>query len=128
MSEQLPDRQGQAEPPSLWADLPRVLFVKDLMVIFGLTAGAIVKAFHRGEFGPYFYVGIRLAVLRDSLLATIKARQITPSGATPPPTTCPTPDREFLEKIQKGKPRRIRRGARRTRNTREGDEDSQSRT
>ncbi len=122
------DRQDQAEPPSPWADLPHVLFVKDLMVIFDLTAGAIVKAFHRGEFGPYFYVGIRLAVRRESLLATFKAREITPPGTTPPTTTRPTPDQDFLEKIRRGKPGRARRRARRTHDTKDKDDDSQRRS
>lgn len=128
MSEQLPDRQGRAEPSSPWADLPHVLFVKDLMVIFDLTGGAIVKALHRDDYGPYFYVGGRLAVLRESLLATFKAREITPSGATSPPATRPTPDRDFLDKLRKGKPRRARKGPRKNQDTRDDDEDSQRRS
>ena len=101
--------------------LSGILFVSDLAQVLQLTPGAIRKMLHRGELGPYFYIGRRLAVRRESLIATLKAREITPPGTNPPPATRPTPDREFLKKLRKGKPRR-------TRNTRENDEDSQSRT
>lgn len=105
-----------------------LLFVDDLCAILKLTAGAIRKALHRREFGPYLHIGRRLAVRRESLLATLKAREITPPGATPPPATRPTPDRNFLDKLRKGKTRRTRKGPRKNQDTREDDEDSQSRS
>ena len=81
----------------------------------------------RGELGAYLRIGRRLAIRKESLLATLKAREITSPETNHPPTTRPTPRRNFLDKLRQGKPRRTRRGPSKSQDTRDDDEDSQRR-
>ena len=61
------------------AALPEVLFVPDLALALGVSASAARKAILRGACGPYLRLGRRLAVLRESFMAALEARQVSPS-------------------------------------------------
>lgn len=57
------------------AALPQILFVEDIGLALRLGHAATRRAILRGECGPYFRQGRRLAVLRDSFLAALAHRQ-----------------------------------------------------
>jgi hypothetical protein len=58
------------------AALPEVLFVPDLASALQLTPVSTRRAVLRGDCGPYFRVGRRLAVLRESFLNSLARRQV----------------------------------------------------
>ena len=60
------------------AALPEILFILDLALALQLSEEATKHALLRGECGPYFRVGGQLAVLRDSLLDALAARERRP--------------------------------------------------
>ena len=97
--------EGRDEHLSALED-PILLFVDDLSDILKLTRGAVRKAIQRGEFGPYLYIGRRLAVRRESFVAALKAREIAPPKAGHSRATRPIPDKAFLEKFQEERSRR----------------------
>lgn len=68
------------------ADLPEILFVQDLCAVLGgISPSAVRRAVHRGECGPFIEIGRRLAVLRDSFLSALRAREVTVGPATARP-------------------------------------------
>jgi len=60
------------------AALPQVMFVRDIGLALQLGPDAARRAILRGECGPFIRVGRRLAVLRDSFLASLAKRQTGP--------------------------------------------------
>ncbi len=65
--------------------LPEVLDLAAVGRAFGLTRSGARRAVLRGELGPFFTVGRRMFLRRDSLLAAVAAREVTPAPAAPPP-------------------------------------------
>jgi len=65
------------------AALPEIMFALDVATAFGLTASAARKAILRGYCGPYFRIGRRLAVRRESFLATLREHEIDPREPLP---------------------------------------------
>ena len=60
------------------AALPQILLVPDIGLALQLSNHGARRAILRGECGPYFRVGRRLAVLRESFLAALTSRQEGP--------------------------------------------------
>jgi hypothetical protein len=69
------------------ARLPEVMDLGAIASAFGMTRSGARRAVLRGEFGPYFRVGRRAFVRRDSMLDTFTAREVhtTPIGVAPVP-------------------------------------------
>jgi len=67
----------------LRAALPEILFVLDIGLAYGLTPSAARKAILRGDCGPYFRIGRRLAVRRESFLAALREQEIDPRSPLP---------------------------------------------
>jgi len=61
------------------AALPEVMFVADLALALRVGESAARRALLRGECGPYLRIGRRLAVLRESFLASLAAREQLPA-------------------------------------------------
>ena len=51
---------------------PIVLSMLDLGLVFGLSPDAALKATKRGEFGPWFWQGRRVMILRETMLAHLE--------------------------------------------------------
>lgn len=62
------------------AALPEILFIPDLALALQVSPPTARQAVVRGDCGPYFRVGRRLAVLRESFLAALAARREPPPG------------------------------------------------
>ena len=83
------------------ADLPVLLFVRDLARGLHVSEGGARKMILRGECGPYSRMGRRLVVRREAFLEALEAREKHPkpaSGGSPRSR----PDREFLRKLKRG--------------------------
>ena len=57
------------------AALPEILFVPDVAVALQVSASTARRAVLRGDCGPYFRLGRRLAVRRASLLDALASRE-----------------------------------------------------
>lgn len=94
-SEPVPTVSGKRDRGAL----AEVLFIPDLCAVLGgISPSAARRAVHRGECGPYLEFGRRLAVLRDSFLAALKAREVTAAPATTRPL--PTGVERFAELLR----------------------------
>ena len=62
------------------AALPQVMFVPDVALALQCSASAARQAILRGDCGPFFRMGRRLALRRDSFLAALAAREHDPAG------------------------------------------------
>jgi len=62
--------------------LPEVMFVPDVALALAVKPSAARKAILRGDCGPYLRLGRRLAVRRESFLATLAAREVLPECPT----------------------------------------------
>ncbi len=60
------------------AFLPPILFVPHIAEVFGIGASAARKVIQRGDCGPFFRVGRRLAIRRESFVAALQAREFDP--------------------------------------------------
>lgn len=63
------------------AALPQVMFVRDIGLALQLGPDAARRAILRGDCGPFFRVGRRLALRRDSFLAALASREQDPAGS-----------------------------------------------
>ena len=80
--------QDHSQPHDLTvrrACLPEILFIPDVAVALSVSESAARRAVLRGDCGPYLRIGRRLAVRRDSFLAALQLREISP--ATPGEST-----------------------------------------
>ena len=57
------------------AALPEVLFIPDLALALQSSESTARREVRRGACGPYIVVGRRLAVLRESFLKSLAARE-----------------------------------------------------
>lgn len=57
------------------AALPEVMFVEDVAIALLVQPDAARRAVLRGDCGPYFRLGRRMAVLRESFLAALAKRE-----------------------------------------------------
>lgn len=64
--------------------LPFLLFVPDVAQVLQTSEQAAHAAILQGTCGPYVFVGERLAVRRDSFLATLAANEVAPDRASSP--------------------------------------------
>jgi hypothetical protein len=74
--------QNRSHPHDLTvrrACMPELLLVPDVALALSLSHSAARRAILRGDCGPYLRLGRRLAVLRESFLAALEARQVSPS-------------------------------------------------
>lgn len=71
------------------AVLAEVLDLGAVAAAFGMTRSGARRAVIRGDFGPYFNVGRRIFLRRESMLEAVKAREVTP---TPRPGPPPVPE------------------------------------
>lgn len=62
------------------AALPEVMLIPDIALALQLTPQSTRLAVQRGDCGPFFRVGRRLAVLRESFLAALAQRETLPAG------------------------------------------------
>lgn len=60
-----------------WACLPEVLLVRDVALALGLTASGARQAIHRGECGPHFRIGRKLAILRESFIHALSKKAMS---------------------------------------------------
>ena len=68
-----------------WADWPPILYVPDLRrLLHYRDPSAVRRAMHRGDLGPVTRVGRRLAVLRESLIDHLRARESLPEISVKP--------------------------------------------
>lgn len=58
------------------ACLPEILLVQDVALTLRMTPSGARQAIRRGICGPYFRVGRKLAVLRESFLLSLAHRSI----------------------------------------------------
>lgn len=63
------------------AALPEVMFVADVAVALQLSPSSVRRAVLRGECGPYFRVGRRLGVRRESFLNALARRERSAAAA-----------------------------------------------
>lgn len=66
------------------ATLPEVLDLGAIGAAFGMTRNGARRAVLRGDYGPYFTIGRRIFVRRESMLAAFKAREITATSRVGP--------------------------------------------
>ena len=74
--------QNRSHPHDLTvrrACMPELLLVPDVALALSLSHSAARRAILRGDCGPYHRHGRRLAVLRESFLAALEARQVSPA-------------------------------------------------
>ena len=76
-------RHGSSTPPPhsdvvRRAALPEVLFVPDLALVLQVSEDEAEEAVLRGDCGPYVRLESGLAVLRESFLEALQAREIDP--------------------------------------------------
>ncbi len=95
------------DPTIRRAALPEIMFVPDVALATGTGDSAARKAIVRGDYGPYFRVGRRLAVLHESFIAALKAREIEP-GLPQHAAKPPRPNRKFVEMLENRRGRRRR--------------------
>lgn len=86
--------------------LPDLVRAPDLAALLHVGVGAARRLITRGAVGAYCRLGRQLCVRRDSLMAALAAREVTPP-APPAPRDAPAPLSEYVALLQ---PRR-RRGA-----------------
>ena len=82
------------------AALPEILFVPDVAIALGVMDSAARKTIVRGEIGPYFRIGRRLAVRRESFLAALAEREVIPERPPAPPRP-PKPSTRMVQLLQK---------------------------
>ncbi len=74
--------QNRSHPHDLTvrrACLPELLLVPDVALALSLSHSAARRVILRGDCGPYSRIGRRLAVRRESFLAALEARQVSPA-------------------------------------------------
>src|SRR5262245_37123079 len=67
------------------AALPEILLIADLALAFRMTPSGTARAVHRGLFGPWGRVGRKIVLRRESVLATLRSREVAPPLISPAP-------------------------------------------